>query len=54
MYLEMMTAHHEGAIAMAKTEIRDGENADAMALALSMVRIQQQEITVMKDLLSKL
>jgi uncharacterized protein (DUF305 family) len=49
----MMTAHHEGAIAMAKTEIRDGENAD-MALAQSMVRMQQQEITVMKDLLSKL
>ena len=54
MYLEMMTAHHKGAIAMAQTEISDGENPEAIELAKEIVATQQQEITVMADLLAKL
>lgn len=54
MYLEMMTAHHKGAIAMAQTEISDGENPEAIEMAKEIVATQQQEITVMADLLAKL
>lgn len=54
MYLEMMTAHHEGAIEMAETEVSDGENPDAVQLAKQIITTQQQEITTMQDLLTKL
>lgn len=54
MYLEMMTAHHEGAIEMAEAEVSDGENPDAVRLAKQIITTQQQEITTMQDLLTKL
>lgn len=54
MFLEMMTAHHKGAVAMAQTEIRDGQNPDAVQLAKDIVATQQTEITQMQDLLEKL
>ena len=54
MYLEMMTAHHEGAIMMAEAEVSDGENPDAVRLAKQIITTQQQEITTMEDLLTKL
>lgn len=53
-YLEMMTAHHTGAIQMAQTEISDGKNPDAIKMAKDIVTVQQREITVMKDLLRTL
>ena len=37
MYLEGMITHHQGAIKMAQTEIADGKNPDAIALANSIV-----------------
>ena len=54
MFLEGMVKHHEGAVEMAQTEISDGENPDAIKLADAIVTSQQQEITVMKDLLTQL
>ena len=54
MFLEGMVKHHEGAVEMAQTEISDGENPDAIKLAEAIVTSQQQEITVMKDLLTQL
>ena len=54
MFLEGMVEHHEGAVEMAEAEISDGENADAIELAEAIVTTQQQEITVMKDLLTQL
>ncbi len=54
LYLEMMTAHHTGAITMAQTEIKDGDSPEAIQLAQDIVTAQQQEITVMKDLLTKI
>lgn len=54
MFLEGMVKHHEGAVKMAQTEISDGENPDAIKLAEAIVTSQQQEITVMKDLLTQL
>ena len=54
MYLEMMTAHHQGAITMAQDEIRDGKNPEAVQMAKDIVAAQEQEITTMKGLLAKL
>ena len=53
-YLEGMMKHHEGAVAMAQTEISDGENPDAIELAEAILTSQQEEITVMKNLLTQL
>ncbi|TFD78360.1 DUF305 domain-containing protein [Cryobacterium fucosi] len=53
-YLTQMVAHHKGAIAMAKTELADGKDADALALAEAIVASQTEEIAVMTDLLATL
>jgi uncharacterized protein (DUF305 family) len=54
MFLEGMVKHHESAVEMAQTEISKGANPDAIELAEAIVTGQQQEITVMKDLLTQL
>lgn len=54
LFLEQMTLHHEGALAMAQIELDAGENADATALAQAIVTSQTAEIKVMKDLLAAL
>ena len=54
MFLEMMIRHHEGAIAMAETEVEDGEFPDAVELAEKIIKDQQAEIDEMKTLLEKL
>lgn len=54
MYLEMMTKHHQGAIAMAQNETKNGKNTDAVTLANNIITSQQQEITTMKKLLANL
>ncbi|WP_375424364.1 DUF305 domain-containing protein [uncultured Friedmanniella sp.] len=53
-FLEMMTTHHQGAIAMAKTEISDGKHSDAIAMARTIATSQQAEIATMKKLLDGL
>ena len=54
LFLEHMTEHHEGAIDMANTEISDGENAEAIELAESIVTAQEEEIAQMDELLAAL
>lgn len=54
LFLQMMTEHHTGAIAMARTELRDGQNPDAKALAQKIIDTQQAEIATMKQLLTTL
>ena len=54
MYLQLMTAHHQGAVKMAETEVNDGKNPEAVDLAKNIIATQQQEIGTMKDLLGKL
>jgi uncharacterized protein (DUF305 family) len=49
-----MTQHHQGAIGMAKTEISDGKNSDALTLAKNIVKSQSAEITEMQTLLKSL
>ncbi len=54
MFLQMMTEHHKGAIDMARTELAQGQNSDAKALAQKIIDAQQTEITEMQQLLSTL
>lgn len=54
LFLEQMIQHHEGAIAMAQTEVDNGVNADAVALAEKIINDQTAEITEMENLLSEL
>lgn len=52
LYLEQMIQHHEGAVTMAETEVKNGSNKGAVALAKSIVRSQTAETTEMKSLLA--
>ena len=51
MFLEMMVEHHKSAIKMAETELKEGEFADALAMARDIVDAQEKEITEMEGLL---
>jgi uncharacterized protein (DUF305 family) len=53
MFLTMMIEHHEGAIAMANTELAKGSNAQAQALATAIRDAQTAEIAEMKALLAQ-
>jgi len=50
-WLEMMIAHHEGAISQSETVKSEGSNADVLALADEIIAAQQIEITEMQALL---
>jgi uncharacterized protein (DUF305 family) len=54
MWLEMMVIHHRGAVEMAQTEIAEGSNADAVALAEDIADSQAAEIEEMETLLAEL
>ncbi len=49
-WLEMMIEHHEGAVAMARTQVEDGDFPAAIDLAEDMVRSQTDEIETMRTL----
>lgn len=52
MWLEMMIKHHDGAIAMARTELTEGADAEAKKLAQAIVDGQSKEIATMNSLLA--
>ena len=54
MWLEMMTAHHEGAVEMARTELAQGSYPQAKDLAQAIIDSQSKEITEMSVLLKSL
>lgn len=54
LFLEQMIVHHEGAIDMAEVELSSGENADAVAMADTIVSTQSDEIALMKEILGSL
>jgi uncharacterized protein (DUF305 family) len=54
LFLEQMTGHHEGAIAMAKQELGAGKYPQAIQLARDVVTAQEAEIAEMKKLLAAL
>lgn len=49
-WLTMMIDHHRGAVAMAETEIEEGSNDDAVAMARTIVETQNAEIARMEQL----
>ena len=51
LFLEQMITHHLGAVEMAKSELRDGENRDATQLAQTIIASQESEIASMTELL---
>lgn len=51
LWLQSMISHHQGAIDMANTEITNGRNSDAIAMAKQMVSTQQGEIDQMNRML---
>lgn len=53
MFLEMMTEHHRGAVEMARAELQDGSDPDALALAQKIIDTQQAEISEMDTLLQR-
>jgi uncharacterized protein (DUF305 family) len=53
MFLQMMITHHQGAITVAQTELRAGQNPAARQLAQRIIDSQQREITEMQALLSR-
>jgi uncharacterized protein (DUF305 family) len=54
LFLTQMIAHHEGAIIMAQTEIKDGQYPPAVEMAHAIVTTQQQEIDTMTGILATL
>jgi uncharacterized protein (DUF305 family) len=54
LFLTQMITHHEGAITMAQSEIKDGQYPPAVGMARAIVTNQQQEIDTMKGLLAAL
>ena len=52
LFLQQMTQHHQGAIDMANSEINEGKNRDALALAKKIIQDQTVEITEMQRLLA--
>lgn len=53
LWLESMIAHHEGAVEMAQTELTDGSNAEAKALAQTIIDTQNAEIAQMRTMLGQ-
>ncbi|USY23425.1 DUF305 domain-containing protein [Nocardiopsis exhalans] len=51
MFLEMMIEHHEGAIDMAQTQLVEGTNPEARALAEDIIDAQRAEIELMNEML---
>ena len=53
-FLELMIAHHTGALDMAQTQLADGTNTEMLDLAHTIGAAQETEITEMEDLLETL
>lgn len=51
LWLELMIAHHGGAIQMARAQVDDGHHAAAVDLADSIIKAQSAEIATMESLL---
>lgn len=51
-WLEMMIAHHEGAIAQSETVLAEGGDAEARSLAERIISAQQGEIEAMQTMLA--
>lgn len=52
LFLEMMAEHHRGAIDMAETEVAEGEHAEALDLAETIIDTQTAEVAEIEELLA--
>jgi uncharacterized protein (DUF305 family) len=52
-FVAMMVPHHQGAIDMAKEELKYGHNEQLRRLSRQIVATQRKEITVMRDAVSE-
>lgn len=50
-WLELMIRHHQGAVEMAKAQKSDGEYAEAIKMAETIIAAQEDEIATMKNML---
>ncbi|MFF1510943.1 DUF305 domain-containing protein [Streptomyces sp. NPDC058326] len=53
-FAELMIAHHNGAVDMAKDEQKNGSNATAKALADDVVRTQSAEVAALRKILDRI
>ncbi|MDV9189147.1 DUF305 domain-containing protein, partial [Streptomyces sp. SR27] len=53
-FAELMIAHHNGAVDMAKEEQKSGTNATAKALADDVVRTQSEEVAALRKILDRI
>ncbi|WP_454336937.1 DUF305 domain-containing protein [Streptomyces glaucescens] len=53
-FAEMMIEHHNGAVAMAEEERRDGRNAEAKRMADDIVESQSAEVEQLQGVLDRL
>ena len=54
LFLQSMIRHHQGAVAMAETEIAEGKHPAAIQLAETIAKRQQRGIETMQQLLTKI
>ncbi|WP_309056525.1 DUF305 domain-containing protein [Streptomyces sp.] len=54
LFAQLMIAHHDGAVEMARQERRDGRNATAKRLADDVVRTQSAEVAELRRILGRL
>ena len=54
LFLTQMIQHHQGAIDMARIEVKAGRSAAALALANTIIRDQAAQIAQMKRLLQQI
>jgi uncharacterized protein (DUF305 family) len=54
LFLTQMIAHHEGALTMAQSEIKDGQYPPAVEMARAIMTSQQREIDTMNGILASL
>lgn len=53
MWVEMMIEHHEGAVLQAEDLLAKGSSAELKALANEIIRVQEAEITELRELLKQ-
>lgn len=54
LFVELMIAHHQGAVDMAETELAEGRNPEALALAEQVVEMQTVEIATLEEIQAQL
>ncbi|MDT9687401.1 DUF305 domain-containing protein [Streptomyces sp. P9(2023)] len=53
LYLQLMIPHHQGGVKMAEAAVKQAKNPQVRALAEGIVRAQQSEISLMRDMLAQ-